>query len=100
MLEALPAMRAAQEGAGECRRDGAGDPAPLFSPLPRPEVLEEGKGELTEERVVVQPAPGTPLEVAQPQLALHLLVHLLAYPPRLDHGGQGLERGVGRQVRE
>ena len=49
---------------------------------------------------MVQPAPAAALEVVQPQLVLELLVQLLAHPARLDQGGQGLERGLGRQVRE
>ena len=73
--------------------DGVGA---LFSP--EPQVLEEGEGELAQERVVVQAAPAPALEVVQAQLVLHLLVHLLADPARLDQGGQGLERGIGREI--
>src|SRR3954471_19662319 len=72
----------------------------LFPPEPQPQVLEEGEGELAQERVVVQPAPRAPLEVVEPQLLLELLVHLLAHPPGLDQGRQLLERRVRRQVRE
>ena len=72
--------------------DGVGA---LFSP--EPEVLEEGEGELAQERVVVQAAPAPALEVVQAQLILHLLVHLLADPAGLDQGGQGFERGIGRR---
>ena len=53
-------------------------PAGLFPP--EPQVLEEGHGELAQERVVVQAAPAPALEVVQAQLVLHLLVHLLADP--------------------
>ena len=45
---------------------------PLFPP--EPQVLEEGEGELAQERVVVQPAPGAALEVVEAQLLLELLV--------------------------
>lgn len=43
-------------------------------------MLEKGKGELAEERVVVQPTPAPALEVVEAELVLHLLVHLLADP--------------------
>src|SRR3954462_5319372 len=118
VLEAPPTMRAAEEHAGERGHDappdggqarpgrgarGGGGPgwgavSALFPP--EPQVLQEGEGEQAQQRVVVQPAPAPALEVVQPQLVLELLVHLLADPPALDQGGQGLERGVGRQVRE
>ena len=87
--------------------------------LPEPQVLEKGEGELAQERVVVQAAPGAALEMVQPQLVLELLVHLFADPssaarwircrrhgrysrPRacLDQGGQGLEQGIGGKVGE
>ena len=55
--------------------DGVGA---LFSP--EPEVLQEGEGELAQERVVVQAAPAPALEVVEAQLVLELLVHLLADP--------------------
>ena len=48
--------------------------------------------------MVVQAAPAPALEVVQAQLVLHLLVHLLADPARFDQGGQGLERGIGREI--
>ena len=75
---------------------GALAPAQLFPP--EPEVLEEGERELAQERVVMEPTPAPALEVAQPQLALELLVRLLADPTGLDQAGQGLERRVGREV--
>ena len=65
---------------------------------PEPQMLEEGHGELAQEGVVVQAAPAPALEVVQAQLVLHLLVHLLANPARLDQGGQRLERGLGWEV--
>ena len=45
---------------------------------PEPQVLQEGGGELAEERVVVQATPAPALEVIQAELVLHLLMHLLA----------------------
>src|SRR5215218_7281088 len=60
----------------------AGRAAAAFSP--QPQVLQEGEGEPAQERVVVQPAPGAALEVAQPQLLLEPLVRLLARPPGFD----------------
>src|SRR3982751_2135335 len=75
---------------------GSGAISALFPP--EPQVLQEGEGQQAQERVVVQAAPAPPPEVVQPELALELLVQLLAPPPRLDQGGQSLEGGVGRQV--
>src|ERR671929_532415 len=72
-------------------------PAATLFP-PEPQVLQEGEGEQAQERVVVQPAPGAALEVVEPELVLELLVQLLAHPSRLDQAGQGLERGLGREV--
>jgi hypothetical protein len=72
---------------------GSGRVPALFSP--EPEVLEEGEGELAQEGVVVQATPAPALEVAEPQLALQLLVHLLADPAGLDQRRQPLERRVG-----
>jgi hypothetical protein len=60
-----------------------GGPAAVCSSIlfsPEPQVLQEGEGELAQERVVVQTAPGSALEMVEPQLILHLLVHLLADP--------------------
>src|SRR3954451_23784074 len=48
---------------------GPGSAAPVLFP-PKPQVLQEGEGEQAQERVVVQPAPGPPLEVVQPELVL------------------------------
>src|SRR3954447_7892954 len=84
-------------GGGPGRSGGV---PPLFPPEPQPQVLEEGEGELAQERVVVQPAPRAPFEVVKAELVLHLLVHLLANPASLDRCGQGLERRVGRMVRQ
>src|SRR3954451_24470955 len=75
---------------------GSGGVPTLFPP--EPQVLEEGEGELAQQGVGVQAAPGAPLEVVEAELVLHLLVHLLANPASLDRGGQDLERRVGRMV--
>ena len=76
---------------------GGGPPSGRSAPFsPEPQVLEEGESQLAQQGVVVQAAPGAPLEVAQPELALHLLVHLLADPARLDQHRQNLERHIGR----
>src|SRR3954453_9943435 len=77
---------------------GSAGVAALFPP--EPQVLEEGEGQLAEQGVVMEPAPGAALEVVQPELVLELLVHLLADPARLDQSGQDLERRAGREVRE
>jgi hypothetical protein len=61
--------------------------------LGKAQVLEIGEGDAGHQRVSVQPGPGTPLEVVQPQLLLELLVRLLAHPARLDRRG---ERAQGR----
>ena len=75
---------------------GSGGVLALFPP--EPQVLEESKGELAQKGVVVQAAPAPALKVIETQLVLHLLVHLLADPARLDQGGQGRERGIGREI--
>ena len=66
------------------RGGGPGSPPMLGLFPPKPEVLEAGESELTQERVVVQATPGAALAMVQPQLVLELLVHLLADPARLD----------------
>jgi hypothetical protein len=50
--------------------------------------------------VPVQAGPEPTLEVAEPELLLELLVHLLTGPARLDGGGQTPQRGPRRQVAE
>ncbi len=75
---------------------GLGGVLALFPP--KPQMLQEGEGELAQEQVVVQAAPAPALEMVQAQLILELLVHLLADPARLDQGGQDLERRVGRMI--
>ncbi|GAA0603228.1 hypothetical protein GCM10009416_46160 [Craurococcus roseus] len=64
------------------------------------EVLQVGEGDAAHQRVAVQPGPGAPLEAAQAQFLLELLVRLLANPARLDGGGEGAQRRPGRQVGE
>lgn len=61
-------------------------------------MLQEGEGELAEKRMVVKAAPAPALEMIEPQFDLHLLVHLLADPARLDQGCQPLKRHVGGEV--
>ena len=81
-----------------CRTAGrlgcGGGPAPACRSVlfpPEPQMLEEGEGELAQERVVVQAAPAAALEVIEAELFLHLLVHLLADPAGLDRRSQVLE---------
>jgi hypothetical protein len=67
--------------AGKLGRGGGPSPgggSVLFPP--EPQVLQEREGELAQQRVVTQAAPGAALEVAEAELVLHLLVHLLANP--------------------
>lgn len=78
---------------------GSGGVPALFPPEPK--VLEEGVGQLAQERVVVQAAPGAALEVVEAQLVLELLVHLLADPSSAArsircqrHGRQGPAEGA------
>src|SRR5215213_1242912 len=83
--------------------DGGG-PGTWRRVFPRPrrampgeaEVLEVGEGDAGHQRVPVQPRPGAPLEVAQPQFLLELLVRLLAHPARLDGGRERAQRRAGR----
>ena len=60
----------------------------------QPQTLQERERHQCQHRVVVQPAPGSPLEVIQPQLLLELLVRLLTRPPRLDRRNQRQQRRV------
>src|SRR5690348_1418048 len=48
----------------------------------------------------MQAGPGAALEVAEPELLLELLVHLLARPARLDGTGQPAQRSPLRQAAE
>ena len=52
------------------------------------------------QRMAVQARPGAALEVTQAQLALELLVRLLAHPARLARGSQGAQRRAGGQAAE
>src|SRR3954470_1930997 len=73
-----PPRCAAGWRAGSARVAGRARVGPRRFFPPETEVLEEGEGELAQERVVVQAAPAPALEMVQPQLLLELLVHLLA----------------------
>ena len=85
------------QGGGPGRRDT------IFSPL-RPamlgqaQVLHTGVGDARRQRVPMQPRPGTPLEVAQTEFLLSLLVGLFAHPTGLDRAHQRAPRRPGRQV--
>ena len=74
----------------------------LFSPLRLSEAvgLKEEEGDHGHERMPIEPLPGSPLEVVEAKLLLHLLMRLLADPSRLDRAGQALEWRVGGQVGE
>jgi hypothetical protein len=66
----------------------------IFSP-PRclkATVLQESEGEHRHERVAA------PLEVAEAEFLLHLLMRLLANPSCLYGGGQSAQIGRGRQI--
>ncbi len=83
--------------AGRLGRGGGpgGEPAPLFSPLPEPQVLEEGERQHRHQHMVVQARPGAALEVIKPEFFLHLLMRLLADPSCLDGCGERDEIGIG-----
>src|SRR3954470_23601519 len=74
----------------------------LFSPTRRLQapVLQISKGDAGHQRVPMQAGPGPALEVAETELLLELLVHLLARPARLDGGDQPAQRSPLRQVAE
>src|SRR4051794_975320 len=63
-------------------------------------VLQIGKSDAGHQGVPVQTGPGPALEVAEPELLLELLVHLLTGPACLDGGGQTPQRRARRQVAE
>ena len=110
VIEALPAVGAAQLDAAELRQDAAADGGQAWpwrrsglgraagSFSPEPQMLQEREGELAQEPVVVQATPAPALEMVEAQLVLHLLVHLLADPTSLDQGRQDLERRIGRVI--
>ena len=68
--------------------------------LGQAQVLQEGKSNARHQRVPVQPCPGAPLEVAETELLLELLVGLLADPACLDGAHQPTQRCARRQVGE
>src|SRR3954452_4380591 len=74
----------------------------FFSPTRRLQapVLQIGKADAGHQGVPMQAGPGPALEVAEAELLLELLVHLLARPARLDGGDQPPQRGPLRQVTE
>src|SRR4051794_6325893 len=63
-------------------------------------VLQVGESNTGHQRVPMQAGPGPPLEVAEAEFLLELLMHLLAGPARLDGGSQPPQRGPLRQVAE
>src|SRR3954468_25061902 len=82
---------------------GGGPLRPTFFSPPRrllAPVLQIGKGDAGHQSVPMQADPGAALEVAEPELLLELLVHLLARPARLDGSGQPAQRGPLRQAAE
>src|SRR3954453_7034418 len=82
---------------------GGGPLRPTFFPPPRSRqapVLQIGKGDAGHQRVPMQAGPGPALEVAETELLLELLVHLLARPARLDGGDQPAQRSPLRQGAE
>ena len=62
----------------------------FFFPPRRGEAsgLREGVGDHRHQRVSMQPGPRAALEVVEAELLLHLLMHLLADPARLDRSGE------------
>src|SRR3954464_12735118 len=63
-------------------------------------VLQISKGDAGHQRVPMQAGPGPAFEIAEAELLLELLVHLLAGPARLDGGDQPAQRSPLRQVAE
>ncbi len=63
-------------------------------------MLQKGKGDRREERMVMQPTPGPALVVVEPQLFLQLLMALLTDPARLEPPDQRAARGCRRQIRQ
>ena len=77
--------------------------SPFLFPPPRgceALVLQKRERDQRHQRVSVQPGPGAALEVVEAEFLLELLVRLLAHPARLDHAGQLLQGGAGRQIGE
>ena len=63
-------------------------------------MLEEEEADHGHQRVIVEAAPRTALEVIEPELFFELLVDLLAGPASLDCAGDGLERSFGGMIGE
>ena len=63
-------------------------------------MLQEGVSDHRHQRMTVEAVPGSSLEVIKAEFFLHLLVSLLANPPRLDGGRQGAQVCPRRQVGE
>jgi hypothetical protein len=63
-------------------------------------MLEEGIGNHRHEGVAVQPVPGSPFEVVEPEFLLQLLMSLLADPAGLDGGGEVAQSQRRRQAGE
>ncbi len=61
-------------------------------------MLEIGKGDHREQRVMMQAQPAAALKVIEPQFLLQLLMDLLADPTRFDRPGQRQERGPRRMI--
>ena len=90
--------------AGKLGDGGGPGTRPGIFPRPRPtamlgeaEVLQVSESHAGHQRVAVQAGPRAPLEVAETQFLLELLVRLLADPARLDRAGQGAQGGPRRQ---
>src|SRR4051794_8669022 len=82
---------------------GGGPAGSTFPPPTRSlqaPVLQIGESDAGHQRVPVQAGPGSALEVAEPELLLQLLVHLLAGSACLDRGSQTPQRRARRQVAE
>ena len=97
----LPMM--ARWMAGRLAFGGPDLPSTVFFPsrlaLPgEAQVLQVGVGDARHQPVPVQPGPGPAVVVPDPELALELLVRLLAHPARLDRSHQRTQRSAGRQV--
>src|SRR4051812_41741291 len=94
----------ARRTAGRLGEGGGPRKGGLIFPPPRPtvfgeaQVLQVGEGDAGHQSVPMQPGPGPPLEMAEPEFLLELLVRLLADPARLDGRGERLQRCAGRQV--
>src|SRR5579875_346260 len=64
----------------------------------QPQVLEVGEGNAAHQRMSMQPGPRSPLERAEPEFLLELLVRLLANPACLDGRGEPAQRRIRRQI--